>query len=136
MKLADVVLGAAGRKLVTIDEDEEPVVLQPPASPARVAEIEREIGFALPSELRDLLGMEAQAREHLSRARLDLVAAELLVVALHLAEARQDRVHLVRARGVGERVLERRELRVDRFDLAVQFRDLALPFLHRVLERL
>ena len=59
MKLRDVVLGAAGRKLVTVDEDEEQVELQPPASPARIAEIEREIGFALPAELRELLAETA-----------------------------------------------------------------------------
>jgi hypothetical protein len=57
--LRDAVLGAAGRVLVDVDGESETVALQPPASPARVAEIERELGFALPRELRDLLAETA-----------------------------------------------------------------------------
>ena len=55
----EVLLGAAGRTLVDVDGEREVVALQPPASPARVAEIERELGFALPRELRDLLALTA-----------------------------------------------------------------------------
>jgi len=59
MNTRDVVLGAAGRRLVDVDGEEDTVALQPPASPARVAEIERELGFALPRELAELLAETA-----------------------------------------------------------------------------
>ena len=49
---------------------------------------------------------EAQAGEDLARPRLEGVAAELVEARLHLAEAVDERVHLVRARGVGDGVLE------------------------------
>ena len=41
---------------------------------------------------------------------LERVAAEVLVLLLHLAEAREDRVHLVGLRRIGHRVLQRLEL--------------------------
>ena len=49
---------------------------------------------------------EAEAGEDLARARLERVAAELLEARLHLAEAVDQRVELVGARRVGQRVLE------------------------------
>ena len=64
----------------------------------------------------DPLVVEAEAVQHLARLRLERVAAEVLVLLLHLAEARQDAVHVVglrrvapsraaapRARGAGRR---------------------------------
>ena len=54
----------------------------------------------------DLLGREAEAGEDLARARLEPVAAELLEARLRLAEALDQRLELVGARGIGERVLE------------------------------
>ena len=45
----------------------------------------------------DPLVVEAEAVEDFARAALERVAAEMLVLFLHLAEAREDRVHLVRA---------------------------------------
>jgi hypothetical protein len=59
MPLKDVLLGAAGRTLADVDGGRERVELQPGASPERVAEIERELGFALPRELRELLAIAA-----------------------------------------------------------------------------
>lgn len=59
MKAREVLLAADGRTLVSIDGEEETVGLQPAASPARLAEIERELGFPLPSELRGLLELTA-----------------------------------------------------------------------------
>ena len=49
---------------------------------------------------------EAEAGEDLARARLERVAAQLLEAGLHVAEALDERVHLVRALGVGQRVLQ------------------------------
>ena len=65
----------------------------------------------------DPLVVEAEAVQHLARLRLERVAAEMLVLLLHLAEAREDAVHVVgaapgsrhrvlaalRARGAGRR---------------------------------
>lgn len=59
MTTKEVVLRAAGRELVDVDGEVEVVSLQPPASPARIAEIERELGFALPRELADALAVTA-----------------------------------------------------------------------------
>jgi hypothetical protein len=59
MSTRDVLLEADGRKLIDVDGEEEVVALQPPASPARIAEIERELGFVLPGELSDLLRLTA-----------------------------------------------------------------------------
>ena len=46
----------------------------------------------------DPLVVEAEAVQHFARLALERVAAEMLVFLLHFAEAREDRVHLVRAR--------------------------------------
>ena len=43
----------------------------------------------------DPLVLEAEAVQNLARAALERVAAEMLVLLLHFAEAREDRVHLV-----------------------------------------
>ena len=51
-------------------------------------------------------GVEAEPGEHLARAGLEVVAAELLEARLRLAVALDERLHLVGARRVGERVLE------------------------------
>jgi hypothetical protein len=59
MKLKDLVLGAAGRKLNTFDEEQLTPVLQQPASHARIVELERKLGFALPPELREILTLAA-----------------------------------------------------------------------------
>ena len=45
----------------------------------------------------DPLVVEAEAVQHLARLALERVAAEVLVFLLHLAEAREDRVHVVGA---------------------------------------
>ena len=58
----------------------------------------------------DPLVVEAEAVQHLARLALERVAAEMLVLLLHLAEAREDRVHVVGLRGIGHRVLQRLEL--------------------------
>jgi hypothetical protein len=59
MSTKDVLLRAAGRKLIDIDGEADVVSLQPPASPGRVAEIERVLGFALPRELAELVRVSA-----------------------------------------------------------------------------
>jgi len=59
MSTRDVLLGASGRRLIDIDGEEEVVTLMPPASPARIAEIEGGLGFALPGELSELLHTSA-----------------------------------------------------------------------------
>ena len=59
MSTRDVLLGAAGRRLIDVDGEEEAVSLLPPVSPARIAEIERELGFSLPRELSELLHLTA-----------------------------------------------------------------------------
>src|SRR5688500_16150762 len=59
MSAREVLLAAAGRTLVDVDGEREVVALQPPASPARLSELERELGFALPRELRELLALTA-----------------------------------------------------------------------------
>ena len=62
----------------------------------------------------DALVVEPEAVEHLAGLGLEPVAAEVVVLLLHLAEAREDRVHLVRPGGIGHRVLEVLELVVER----------------------
>jgi hypothetical protein len=62
--------------------------------------------------------VEAEAVQHLLGARLDLVAAEVLVLALHLAVALEDAVHVVGLVGV-------RHVALQLFELVVQFADLA-----------
>jgi hypothetical protein len=59
MKLKDLVLGTAGRKLITFDDEELTPVLQQPASQASIVELERKLGFALPPELREILTLAA-----------------------------------------------------------------------------
>ena len=54
----------------------------------------------------DLVVLEAEAVQHLARLRLERVAAEVLVLLLHLAEALQDAVHVVGLRGILHRVLQ------------------------------
>lgn len=74
MSTKEVLLGAAGRRLVDIDGEGETVSLQPPASPARVSELERQLGFAMPLELSELLrvsaGLDMEAQESLDLASL------------------------------------------------------------------
>ena len=67
-------------------------IFQPPERRADVA-------------VHDLL-REAEAGQDLARPRLERVAAELVEARLHLAEALEQRVHLVGLRRIGERVLE------------------------------
>lgn len=55
MNTLEVLRRAAGRKWTGEDGAEEIVGLQPPVSPARLAELERELGFPLPRELAELL---------------------------------------------------------------------------------
>ena len=63
----------------------------------------------------DLLVLEAEAVQHLARLALERVAAEMLVLLLHFAEAaQQDRVHVVGLRRDRQRVLQRLELVVQR----------------------
>jgi hypothetical protein len=64
--------------------------------------------------------LEAEAVQHLAGLALERVAAEVLVFLLHLAEALQDRVHVVGAIRVAHGVLER-------FELVVQVADAAAP---------
>jgi len=75
MSTRDVLLRAAGRKLIDVDGEGELVSLQPPASPARVAEIEGELGFALPRELTELLslsaGLDMEVQESLDLASIE-----------------------------------------------------------------
>ena len=66
----------------------------------------------------DLVVVEAEAVQHFARLRLERVAAEVLVLFLHVAEAVEDRVHLVGARRVLHGVLQR-------FELVVQVADAA-----------
>ena len=58
----------------------------------------------------DPLVVEAEAVEDLARAALERVAAEVLVLLLHLAEAREDAVHVVGPVRVGHRLLQILEL--------------------------
>ena len=58
----------------------------------------------------DALVVEAEAVQDLARLRLQRVAAEVVVLLLHLAEAGEDGVHLVRARGIAHGVLQRLQL--------------------------
>ena len=69
MNTKDAFLNNANRRFVDVDDDEHLITLQPPAAAERVAEIEREIGFSLPVELRDLL--ELTAGIDLDDGRLD-----------------------------------------------------------------
>ena len=53
---------------------------------------------------------EVEAGQHLARAALERVAAELLEAVLRLAVALDDRVHRVGLLGIGHRGLERRRV--------------------------
>ncbi len=55
-------------------------------------------------------GAEAEAGQHLAGAAVEGVAVELLEARLHVAVARDQRLHLVGARGIRQRGLQRREL--------------------------
>ena len=54
----------------------------------------------------DLVVLEAEAVQHFARLRFERVAAEMLVLFLHVAEASEDAVHVVRARGIFHGVLQ------------------------------
>ena len=56
------------------------------------------------------LVVEAEAVEDFPRLAFDRVAAEVFVLLLHLAEAREDAVHVAGLRRVGHGVLQRLEL--------------------------
>ncbi len=56
------------------------------------------------------LVVEPEAVEDFARAALERVAAEVVVFLLHVAEAREDLVHLVGSRRIGHRVLQVLEL--------------------------
>ena len=58
----------------------------------------------------DPLVVEPEAMENLARAALERVAAEMVVLLLHLAEALENPVHLVGAPGIFERLLQLLEL--------------------------
>ena len=66
----------------------------------------------------DPLVVEPEAVQHLARLALERVAAEVLVLLLHLAEARQDAVHVAGPRRIGHRLLQRLELVVQVADPA------------------
>jgi hypothetical protein len=53
---------------------------------------------------------EAEAGQDLARPRLQRVAAQIVEARLHVAEALEQRVHLVGARRIGQRVLQVLEL--------------------------
>ena len=53
----------------------------------------------------DPLVVEAEPVQHLARLALERVAAEMLVLLLDFAEAREDPVHVVGPVGIGHRVL-------------------------------
>ena len=54
----------------------------------------------------DLIVLKAQAVQHLARLRFERIAAQMLVLFLHFAEALQDAVHLVGVRGIFHGVLQ------------------------------
>ena len=58
----------------------------------------------------DPLVLEAEPVQDLARLALERVAAEVLVLLLHLAEPREDRVHRAGLLRIGHRVLERLQL--------------------------
>ena len=64
----------------------------------------------------DAVVLEAEAVQHFARLRLERVAAEVLVFLLHLAEAREDLVHVVGARRIAHRVVQLFELVMERAD--------------------
>ena len=66
----------------------------------------------------DPLIVEAEPVQHFAGLALERVAAEMVVLLLHFAEAREDLVHVVGARRVGHRVLQF-------FELVMQIADAA-----------
>ena len=58
----------------------------------------------------DLVVLEAEAVQHFARLRFERVAAQMLVLLLHFAEAREHAVHVVGLRGISHGVLQRFEL--------------------------
>jgi hypothetical protein len=58
----------------------------------------------------DALVVEAKTMQHLACLALERVAAAVFVLLLHLAKARENRVHLACAGGIAHRVLQRLEL--------------------------
>ena len=58
----------------------------------------------------DLVVVESEPVQHLARLRLESVAAEVLVLLLHLAETRQNAVHLISAVGILHGVMQFFEL--------------------------
>ena len=54
----------------------------------------------------DLVVLEAEAVQHLARLRLERVAAEMLVLLLHFAEAREDAVHVAGLLGIFHGVMQ------------------------------
>ena len=62
----------------------------------------------------DAIVIEPQAVQHFAGLRLEGVAAEVLVLLLHLAEPREDAVHVARLRRVGHGVLQGLEFVVKR----------------------
>ena len=66
----------------------------------------------------DLVVLEAEAVQHFAGLRFERVAAEMLVLLLHFAEARQNAVHVVGLVGIAHGVLQG-------FELVVQIADAA-----------
>ena len=62
----------------------------------------------------DPLVVEPEAMEDFARLTLERIAAEMLVLLLDFAKARQDAIHVVGARGIGHRLVQRFELVVQR----------------------
>ena len=62
----------------------------------------------------DAIVVEPEPVQHLAGLRLERVAAEVVVLLLHFAEAGEDAVHVAGARRVGHRVLQRFEFVVQR----------------------
>ena len=58
----------------------------------------------------DLAVFEAEAVKHLASLRFDLVAAQVLILLLHVPEAIEDGVHLVDPRWIGHGVLQLEQL--------------------------
>ena len=57
--------------------------------------------------------VESQAVQHFARLALERIAAQMLVLRLHLAEPLEQRVHVAGTRGIGQRVLELFEIVVE-----------------------
>lgn len=88
LDLVEAVQRSAGRELVTEDGDREVVGLQPPASQARILEVEAELGHPLPAPLRALVertaGLELlESVDFLSAGRspLDALFGNVLTLA-------------------------------------------------------